>query len=171
MNTISTNVRVCLIPVFALFILITGCDREEIEVSIDDLYWSAYRNPETFDSYLDTTVIDAKASNCFLRYSDQMFNFEQEKLLECGLILQGSPPWNECHDAAESFHNSGVILNNIAGAIDGPVRFDETQGYGFLVIAKSVFTDIDWNLFIDQLDEVTPPFLCKYKGDREWFWE
>jgi len=147
----------CVIAVFALLLILTGCEKETIEVSVDDLYWSAYRNPETFDSYLGTAVIDAKASNCFLRYRDRAFNSEQAKRLECGQISQDTPAWNECHDEVDAFHNGGVILNNIAGAIDGPVRFDETEGYGYLVIAKSVITDIDWNSLVDALDAVTPP--------------
>ena len=168
-NFMGTIMRT--LPVFILSMILLGCDTTIETVSIDDAYWSAYRNPESFDAYLQTQAFDPRTSNCFLQHRDAALTREDAKLLECGVILQGSPAWNQCHEEAEAFHNQGVIMNDIASAIDGPMRFDETQAYAFLIITKSVLAEIDWNAFVDLLDEAVPPFYCEYEGEEQWFWE
>lgn len=160
-----------ILPPLMLSIMLAGCEPDTEIVSIDDVYWSAFRNPVSFDAYLDAQSLDPRSSNCFLQHSNAVFKSEEAKLLECSVILVGSPAWNECHEEAEAFHNQGVIMKDIASAIDGPIRFDETQAYAYLIIAKSVFTEVEWNAFIDSLDEVTPAFYCEYEGDKKWFWE
>lgn len=157
--------------VLMLLTLLVGCVPATETVNIDEVFWSAYRNPVGFDEYLSTQTLDPRTSNCFLQYRNTAFANEDAKLLECSVILQYTTAWNECHEEAEAFHNQGVIMNDIASAVDGPTRFDESQAYAFLIIAKSVFTEVDWNAFVDSLDEVTPPFYCEYDGDKEWFWE
>lgn len=154
-----------------LSIILLSCSSSVEIVNIDETYWSAYRNPESFDTYLQAQTLDPRSSNCFMQFSNAALTQEDAKLLECSVILQGSPAWNECHEEAEALHNQAVIMNDIASAIDGPMRFDESEAYAFLIIAKSIITETDWNALIDVLDEVTPPFQCEYEGDDEWFWE
>lgn len=158
---------------FALILssALLGCSPKIETISIDDVYWSAYRNPESFDTFLDTQTLDSRTSDCFLQKRDIALNNEEAKLLECSAILQDSPPWYECHEEAENFHNQAAIMNDIASAIDGSTWFDETQSYAYLLIIKSVFTDTEWNTFVDTFEELTPPFYCDYEGDDEWFWE
>lgn len=131
-------------------------------VSIDEVFWSAYRNPESFDAYLDTKTLDSRTSNCFLQHRDVALNNEQAKLRECSAILQGSPAWNDCHDEAEAFRNRAVMMNDIANTIDGSTRYDATQSYALLMITKSIFTEEDWNTFVDTLEELAPAYYCEY---------
>ena len=83
--------------------LLTGCIVETTTetVSIDDVYWSAYRDPVGFDSYLDNQTLDPRSSGCFRVHRDIALANEQSKLLECSVILEGSPAWHECHAAFE----------------------------------------------------------------------
>lgn len=159
------------LPMFMLMIALQACDTETENVGIDEVFWSAFRNPESFDAYLAEQTLDPRTSNCFLQHRNLAFAQEDAKLLECSVILQGSIAWNQCHEEAEALHNRGVVMNDIASAIDGPVRFDETSAYAFLIITKMALTEINWDAFIDQLDEVAPPFYCEYEGEEQWFWE
>lgn len=161
----------------ALFLLNTmllaGCPlkRETTEkVSIDEVFWEAFRDPVGFDAYLDAQALDARTSSCFRQYRDEAFANEQDKLLECSVIIAYTPPWDDCHNEAEVFHNNGVAMNDIAGAIDGPGNFAETSTYSYLVINKSFLTDADWNAYVDVLQAAAPPYVCKYEKE-EWLWE
>jgi hypothetical protein len=154
--------------------LLTGCPIEKTTtetVVIDEIFWEAFRDPVGFDMYLDAQTLDPRTSSCFRQFRDSALANEQSKLLECGVILEGSPAWNECHDEADAFRNNAVIMNDIANAIDGPGNFDETEAYIFLVITKSSFTEEDWSEFADALQAATPTYYCEYEGEKKWIWE
>lgn len=161
------------ISILFISIWLTGCVVEKTTetVSIDDVYWSAYRDPVAFDAYLDNQTLDPRTSGCFLQHRDMALTNEQTKLLECSVILEGSPAWNECHDEADALRTHAVIMNDIAIAIDGPGNFDETEAYAYLVIAKSALTEADWITFVEALNTVMPPLYCEYEGEEKWFWE
>jgi hypothetical protein len=159
------------LPLFVLTVALQACDTEIENVGIDEVHWSAFRNPESFDAYLDTKTLDPRTSNCFLQHSNLAFAQADAKLLECSVILMYSPAWNQCHEEAEELENRGVLMKDIAGAVDGAIRFDETSAYALLIITKSFLTEIDWNAFVDLLDEAAPPFYCEYEGEEQWFWE
>ena len=167
------------VAVHALLVLITlplltGCPLKEKTtetVTIDEIFWEAFRDPIGFDVYLDAQTLDSRTSSCFRQRRDAALSNEQAKLLECSVILEGSPAWNECHEEAEAFHNNAVIMNDIASAIDGPGNFDETEAYSYKVISKSLLTEEDWGEFIDALQEATPTYYCEYEGEEKWIWE
>jgi hypothetical protein len=164
-------IRILFMLVFSS--LLTGCPLkvETTEtVGIDVLFWEAYRDPVGFDVYLASQTLDSRVSDCFRHYSDSAFSDEYAKLLECSVILESTPPWNDCHAEAEAFHNQGVMLNDLSLTIDGAVNFSETGSYSYLVLAKSLVTDTDWNILVDAVDEITPPLYCKYKEEK-WIWE
>ena len=96
-------------------------------VDISAIYWSAVRNPETFDTYLATQNIEARASDCFLRHSNNYFNAEQAKLDECYQMVSYSPMWNACHDEADNLRNGGVIRRDISRAMANILKLKEWE--------------------------------------------
>lgn len=157
--------KLALVPIFVVGVgslLGTAHEDDPEIVSVDEIYYSAFRSPETFDADLPSLVKDDRSADCLRRLRDQALNEENQKLLECGQLITGSNAWNECHTEAESHGNRAAIMNDIANAIEGPTRFDETQGYAFLILSKMALTEIEWNEFINLLQSVTPEFKCEY---------
>ena len=134
------------------------CDSDKIEV--DPLFWTAWRDPESFDTWLTTNSVDAGAPGCLRHLASKAFNEEQTQLQKCGQMVSGTPEWNACHDTAEAVHNRGVVMNSIAGACDGTTRFDATQGGQYLIAAKSIIGQSSWYSFTDALMQSLPPFEC-----------
>ena len=159
--SISKNIWRLLVLLAGIFLL-SSCSSDEDVVNVDEVFWSAYRNPETFDSYLVGNQLDGRTANCFEQYRDKALNLEQLKLQECALMLTGSLLWNDCHEEAEEFHNNAVLMNDIARTIEGTTSFDATQSYALLVITKSLFTTDGWNTLINDLIAVAAPMQCRY---------
>jgi hypothetical protein len=167
----STHMALRTLVLLMLAIGLWGCETPVETVSIDETYWSAYRNPESFDAYLDTAVLEPRTANCFFRHRDAAVNNLNAKLRECSVILQGSPAWNDCHDEADAFETQAVIFQDIGNTVAGTTTFDVTQAYTYLMLSKSLLNPADWEIFIDQLNELTPPFYCEYEGEEQWIWE
>lgn len=140
---------------------IGDCDTEVEVVNVDNLFWSAWRNPETFDTWLASQTVDPAASVCLRSHGNEAFAAEQNQLLQCDQLLTGSPAWNECHEAAESLHNRGVILFDIARTIDGMTRFDATEGGQYLILSKSILGEAGWNTLADIAQANAPPLECE----------
>ena len=130
-------------------------------VNTKSIFFNAYREPENFDDNVSALDIQSGTSKCLKKLSDESFQNEQDKLLECSVILSGTPAWNECHDEAASFSNQGVILLNIANTVDGKSRFDTSSGGTFLILSKSLFSEADWISFVAVLEDLTPEMTCE----------
>lgn len=133
-------------------------------ISVDSLFWAAWRDPETFDSYLRSTTVDPQSSTCLRRYAEEAFAEEQRRLRECSAILTGSPAWNECHEQAEGAHDRGVVLSDIARAIDGQVTFASTEAARFLRLGKSIAGQAVWYQLADALRANVPRMECEVPG-------
>lgn len=152
--------------ILLLVAMISACEDDDTRVvNVDNLYWSAFRSPETFDEDLKMLPVPSRASECLRDLSDDSFELEQGRLRECGQMLTGSPAWNECHSEAEAHHNRGVIQSDIADAIDGEQRFDESEGGTYLMLSKSIVGEAEWEQLVEDVDAATPPVECEYEED------
>jgi hypothetical protein len=158
-----------MLPVLLLAALfLSGCpcilglgDCDDEAVDVDNLFWTAWRDPESFDAWLAGNTVDPGAPGCLRHLASKAFNEEQAQLQECSQMVSGSPEWTECHETAESVHNRGVVLNDIARACDGSARFDATQGGQYLIGAKTLVGQSNWYSFSDILRQSLPRFECK----------
>jgi len=158
-----------MLPVVALACLFTsGCpcilgigDCDDETINVDTIFWTAWRDPEAFDAWLTGQTVDPGAPGCLRHLASVAFGEEQAQLRECGQMVSGTPEWNECHASAEAVHNRGVVLNDIARACDGTIRFDATQGGQYLMAAKTLVGQADWYAFSDILRQSSPRFECK----------
>lgn len=128
-------------------------------VSVDDIYWSAWRDPEGFDTWLSTQTPPPNAASCLEERADLFFRLEQDQLLTCRDYLSGSRSWNECHDQADNYHNGGVVAQDIARALNGTARFADTSGGAYLTLARQIIGP-EWTAFIDSLRRLVPPIEC-----------
>jgi len=138
-------------------------DCAPVDVSVDDLVWSAYRSPDLFDAQLPEFDVGPLEAECLEKHSSQAFDDEQAQLQMCSELLSGSSSWSACHDQADAYHNAGVILLDIANAVDGVQRFDASSGGQFLIVTLISTREIGadfWEDTIQQLRAVLPPLEC-----------
>lgn len=131
-----------------------------VGLSADAVFWRAYSDPTTFDSWLATQTIDRGASACLRRRAEALFASSEAKLSECRQMVSFTPEWNRCHDERENLHNGGVIANDIAQAVDGVRPFSASSGGGILTLARSAVGVAQWNEFIATLRRLFPPISC-----------
>jgi len=129
-------------------------------VSADDVFWRAYSGPETFDGWLASQTINKKASSCLTAKAESGFAAERDRRRECNQMASFTSEWTRCHDEADNLHNGGVVANDIARAISGTTRFDRSEGFQYLMFAKSGLSTADWNSFVDQLRRSFPRLEC-----------
>lgn len=128
-------------------------------VSVDDIYWAAWRDPDTFDAWLSTQTPPPNAASCLQERADLFFQLEEDQLVTCRSYSSGSRSWNECHDQAESYHNGGVVAQDIARTLNGTTRFADTSAAVYLTLGKAA-TGTGWTAFINSLRELVPPLQC-----------
>lgn len=136
-----------------------GGDKCEL-VDVDDVWWAAWASPETIDAELPTMTLAPRSSDCLRQISAEGLQLEQDKLMECGVIVSGSAGWNDCHEEAEGHHTRAVIAADLANAIDGQGRFDQSSGGVYLALTKSVLP-ATWGPFIADLRSASPAFVCE----------
>jgi hypothetical protein len=160
------KLRVYFLVLFAC-LFVSGCpcilgvgDCDKGKINVDPIFWTAFRDPETFDTWLTGQTIDPAAPGCMRHLAAKAFNEEQAQLQECSQMVSGTPAWNECHEEAEAAHDRGVVLNDVARACDGTIRFDATQGGQWLISAKTIVGESEWYSFTDILRQSLPPFEC-----------
>ncbi len=142
-----------------------GCPTEPdpaSSVDVTDLYFAAWRNPETFDTYLTSVRVDSQASRCLREFGEKALRASQEQLAKCAQMVSYTPQWEDCHEERENLNNQGVVFLNIASAVDGQTRFSATEAYQLLTLGKAVAGASAWNQLIDQLRATTPRLECKW---------
>lgn len=134
-------------------------------VNVDDLFWRAWRNPETFDSYLASASVDPKAAECLTTHSNAAFGEQQKQLRECAALVSGSDLWNACHERAEQAQLRGVILRDISAAVQGRTKFSQTQGGQYLIMAKALVGVGSWYEGADLARAVAPSLTCEVSAE------
>lgn len=129
-------------------------------VDADVVFYEAFRNPETFDDWLLVNQVRGDVVGCLRSRAATFFSMEASQLNTCDGLLTGSPNWNSCHETAESFHNAGVLANDIARTIEGQTRFDATQSYAALILLKATLGAAAYEGFVDVLRDQLPPVSC-----------
>jgi hypothetical protein len=156
------------LPVLVLACLfISGCpcilgigDCDDGTINVDTIFWTAFRDPESFDAWLAGHPADPGAPSCLRHLASKAFSEEQVQLRQCSQMVSGTPEWNDCHDIADQAHNRGVVLNDLGRTCDGSVRFDATEGGQYLMAAKNLVGQSDWYSFADVLRQNSPRFEC-----------
>lgn len=131
------------------------------KIDVSDIFWSAWRNPESFDDWLAGQTIDPGAAGCLRSRAEAAFDASEARLRECNQLLSPSTAWNECQQESEQLHNSGVVLNDIARTIEGRTRFENTDSYQILIWGKDLAGAATWNALADALRDLMPPLECE----------
>lgn len=135
-----------------------------LEPDVRSTYLSAVRDPETFDSRISSLNIPDGAPDCLNELAAQAFELEYEQVLSCDAFVARSSSWNACHEEAERIHNQGVILGDVARAIEGTRSFASSSGGGLLIFSKQVLTAEFGPQFyvalIDEFSAFTPDMQC-----------
>jgi hypothetical protein len=137
-----------------------GTGPTPVGISADTVFWRAYADPTTFDSWLATQTVDRDASACLRRRAQTLFAASEAKLRDCGQMVSFTPEWNRCHDESENLHNGGVVANDIAQAVDRIRPFSVSDGGRVLTFVRSTLGVADWNAFITTLRQSFPPITC-----------
>lgn len=157
--------RAILITVGIVFVTVnTSCDlfKDSCDtVNVREVFLRAVAEPDRFDAALPTIELEGGTSRCLGSLSDEALAAEQNKLVECGQLVTESPSWEVCHEEAEAFHNNGVVLNDIKNAADGRVRFDDSSGGQFLILAKNALGPAEYEALIDLLQDTVPDLECQ----------
>ena len=85
-----------LLSVLFVWIQGSGCgpgDNCE-DVTVNEVFVSAFRSPETFDADHSSLQVHVGASQCLRDFAQEAFRAENDKLVECGQLTSGSSAWN-----------------------------------------------------------------------------
>lgn len=130
------------------------------EPDVRAVFVAAVEDPQAFDGRLSSLTVPDGAPDCLRELMAVAFELEQEQLLECGQLITGSPAWNECHERAENMHNHGVILGDIARAIEGNQSFSSSSGGSFLILTQSALGPALYDGVVGQLTSLIPDMKC-----------
>lgn len=155
-------------PLGALVLALTlsGCDCWPLfsspeHVDVRPLFLAAVRSPDRFDDQIPGLSPHERASECLRQRADVAFDEEESQLRECSVILTGSPAWNECHERAEALHNNGVILGDVAAAVEGSRSFAQSSGGQYLILTRLAVGDALYSQVVALIEEVAPPMECE----------
>lgn len=129
-------------------------------VTADTIFWRAYSDPTTFDSWLGTQKVHGKAAGCLQEHANNSFNLSRSKLAECSQMVSFTPTWNACHQESENYNNGGVVARDVARTVQGATRFSQTDGGNYLISVRSVVGAADWNAAIELLRQNVPQIKC-----------
>lgn len=146
--------------------LLLGCPCPPIfsspeKVDSKPVFAEAVRSPDTFDAELRALSYHDRTAECLRVQAEDALEMEDRQLSECAQILTGTPAWNECHDVAEAWHNRGVILTDVANALEGERRFDQSSGGQYLLLARDFLGPAAYEMLVDTLIELAPDMTCE----------
>lgn len=142
-------------------IFFTGCDclpffSSPETVDVQTVFYAAWRYPETFDDQIPDLSYHKRSAECLKKKSRQAFAAEDDQIDRCAQMVSYTTEWNECHDEADQMHNSGVVLLNIADALEGNGLFRESPGGQYLILLKIAVGDQAYQQTIDFVEELVP---------------
>ena len=161
--SLATTVKLLLS--LGLVTSVTGCCGwnpfgTTLEPDVRDTYLSAVRDPETFDSRVTSLAIPEGTPACLREIAAEAFELEEQQILTCDAFLTGTVSWNRCFDEADHIHNHGVILGDVANAIEGGRSFASSQGGSLLLLSKGVLGAQFYEALIDEFSVLTPDMQC-----------
>lgn len=152
------------------FVLVTtiGCwcpwcpSPTESTFSVSDVFWRAFSEPESFDSWFATEQqnVDRRAASCLRSRSSRFYDDSQRRLTECSRMESYSREWTQCHEEAEGLSNGSVLARDLAVAIEGSTRLDATEAGRYLIAMKRTAGVQLWNELITELQRVFPRIEC-----------
>jgi hypothetical protein len=135
------------------------------EVDVDDLVLAATTTPEQFDARIGMLGVDEDDPRCLRQLAADVYDEENAKLRECAALLTGSPLWEECHEEAAGLHNRRVLLEDVAGAVEGGARFDRSRSGLLLIDAKQLLGAAAYEAYVAELNELLPAQTCDFGCD------
>lgn len=131
-----------------------------LEPDVRSLFLTAVRDPAAFDERIPSLEVPEGAPLCLNDLAAEAFELERRKILSCDAFLEGSPEWNGCFDEADQIHNHGVVLGDIANALEGRRLFRSSQGGALLIFVKQQLGPSFYEQLIDDLSGYTPDMRC-----------
>lgn len=135
-------------------------------VNVDDVYWSAYRNPESFDAALPTMELHPRTSEVFRLHGQDRFAKANAKLDERDQFELYSPLWRKCDEEAIELHNQGVVFRDIMLAIDRTVPFSSSETGMALIFGKTYwetrFGPGSWAALVAQARSLAAPLEWEF---------